>query len=320
VKGSSIIESKQAKGKIFSIEKYTVHDGPGIRTMIFFCGCPLECWWCCNPEGHYLEKKIIWEKEKCIDCGECIDICPFGIIEKKNDRIIINDGKMCAECLKCIDTCPTNALNEICKEYTLEDVWGIIMQDSQFYNNSYGGITLSGGEFTQQIEFAYNLLVKTKENYFDTAVETCGQTPWKNLEMILDYCDTIFYDIKFVDSVKHKKYTGVSNEIILDNFKKLLKSRKHLIIRIPLIPGINFSEEEQLSIINYLKNLERKEDIVTRNFEIQLLPFHQLGKSKYESLNVEYKLKETKPAKKNRVENILKIYQDNGFNMVRIGG
>lgn len=243
------------KGTIFDIERNSFVDGPGIRTTVFFKGCNLSCAWCHNPESQSLKKEILFYQNKCIGCGRC-----EGLTVNDESFLCFHDAK------------------EICgKEYSVDEVFGEIVKDKAFYENSGGGVTFSGGECMLQIDFLCKILKKCKENGIDTAVDTAGHVSWEYFEKILPYTDLFLYDIKCFDAEKHKQYTGVSNELILENLKKLLESGAKIWIRIPIIPGVNDTEEELQKIREFL-------DLCGTPEKVELLPYHAMGEHKYEAL------------------------------------
>ena len=243
------------KGKIFNIQRFSVSDGPGIRTTVFFKGCNLRCAWCHNPEGQKTETEWLMYKNKCIGCGRC-----ENLTEKDTDFICFQEAR------------------ELCgKEYTLEEVMREILKDKAFYDNSGGGVTFSGGECMLQIEFLEEILKECKKHNIHTAVDTAGHVPFEYFERIFACTDLFLYDVKCFDRDKHEKYTGSPNDRILDNLGKLLRSGAPVLIRIPVISGVNDTAEEMLKIKNFLKS--HGAPVGT-----ELLPYHPLGESKYEAL------------------------------------
>ena len=252
---------------IFDIERASYVDGPGIRTTVFFKGCNLRCAWCHNPESQSRAPQMMFYQNKCTGCGKCKEKCPYGLDE-------------CRLCGKCTFYCPHDA-REICgKEYTLDEVLGEILKDRAFYESSGGGVTFSGGECMLQIDFLEEILKKCKENGIHTAVDTAGHVPYEHFERIIPYTDLFLYDVKCYDSEKHKEYTGVGNELILENLAKLLRFAKSVWVRIPIIPDVNDTEEEISAISRFLKENGKPE-------KVELLPYHAMGEHKYGALGKE---------------------------------
>jgi len=255
------------KATIFDIERNSYVDGPGIRTTVFFKGCNLRCAWCHNPESQSPKPQMMFYKNKCTGCGKCKEKCP-NALEK------------CELCGKCTIYCPHDA-REICgKEYTVDEVMREILKDKVFYENSGGGVTFSGGECMLQIDFLEEILKVCKENGIHTAVDTAGHVPYEYFERILPYTNLFLYDVKCYDSEKHKKYTGVRNELILENLKKLLATGKSVWVRIPIIPTVNDTVEEIQRIKAYISSCGKPE-------KIELLPYHAMGEHKYAAINRE---------------------------------
>ena len=254
-------------GTLFNIQRFCTDDGPGIRTTVFFKGCNLHCAWCHNPESQEGRVQMMFFKNKCTGCGKCKEKCP-------------NRLEFCDLCGKCTIYCPNDA-REICgKEYSADEVLAEIIKDKAYYENSGGGVTFSGGECMLQIDFLEEMLKKCKENGIRTAVDTAGHIPYEFFERISPFTDLFLYDVKCFDTKKHKEYTGVGNELILDNLKKLLEANKALWIRIPVIPTVNDTKEEMLSIKKFL-------DFYGRPEKIELLPYHSMGEHKYAALGKE---------------------------------
>ena len=254
------------KAIIFDIHHCSASDGPGIRTTVFFKGCNLRCAWCHNPESQDFKPQMMFYKDKCTGCGKCTEVCPTP--------------KNCTLCGKCSFYCPIDARKVCGKEYTVDEVFDEIIKDKAFYENSSGGVTFSGGECMLQIDFLIEILKKCKENGIHAAVDTAGHIPFESFEKILPYTDLFLYDIKMFDSQKHKKYTGVGNELILENLKKLFKSKAKIWIRTPIISDINDSIEEMHFIKDFLDKNGKFE-------KIELLPYHAMGENKYSAIGKE---------------------------------
>lgn len=276
----------EKRGYIFNVQHYSLHDGPGIRTIVFLKGCHLRCKWCSNPESQNIFKEIFYNKNKCIgcnECGECINECEKHLIklDKDNGKIII-DRNACDNCLKCADACPSKAIDIYGEMVTVNEILKVVEKDSAFYSRSGGGLTLSGGEPLMQGEFAIELLKEAKKRRINTAIETCGYCDYNVLKEACKYLDTIFMDIKIIDDDLHKEYCGASNKVILNNFTKLCEDFKDIkkIIRTPVIPGFNDNDKA----INEIKEFIYGKENVT----YELLPYHEYGKNKYTFLGREY--------------------------------
>ncbi|MDK2822019.1 MAG: pyruvate formate lyase activating enzyme [Clostridia bacterium] len=296
-------------GVVFNIQYYSIHDGSGIRTLVFLKGCPLRCEWCSNPESQSLKPEVIVLVNRCIGCGNCIKICSEQAIVNTIEGNIINRNK-CIACGKCTEVCNAGALQIKGKFYTVDDLLEQVMEDAIFYEYSGGGITLSGGEPFFQADFTYSLLRTCKESRLNTAVETCGFVPYETIERCLPYLDSILYDIKHLDTDIHKQFTGADNLIILENVRKLAKTDVNLIIRVPVIPGINDSNNNLIRTAEFVKELGLK--------ELYLLPYHSLGVRKYSQLGRKYKLNINPPTVE-RINEIKEILIDSKLN-IYIGG
>lgn len=284
------------KGMIFNIERYAVHDGPGIRTVIFLSGCRLRCLWCANPEGQELKLQLAFFSNKCTGCMKCLSVCPNDAIEQINGKIVMNWNK-CMQCLKCVEICPNEARKGLTKYMTSKEALEEVIKDIPFYRRSNGGVTLSGGDPLVQIDFASEILRLCKEKEIYTAIETSGFADWDDFVKIIKYTDFIFYDIKHMDSKKHKYGTGVGNEKILENLRKISNLNKNIVIRISIIPGFNDSAENIEKTAKFVKNLK---NII----KLELLPYHQLGVVKYERTGKKYLLQDIDSP---RNEDLIKI-------------
>ena len=270
------------KGIIFDLQRCSYVDGPGIRTTVFFKGCNLKCKWCHNPEGQSLKPQILLYSDKCIKCGACTEACENP------------DG--CILCGKCALYCPVNAKILCGNEYNVKELMKEILKDTQYYGSS-GGVTFSGGECMLQIDFLTKLLTECKNHGINTAIDTAGYVPYEYFERILPYTDIFLYDVKCMNNLLHKKYTGVDNGLILNNLKKLLKTNKRIFVRIPVISGINDSIEEITEIKKFFEENGYPE-------KIELLPYHGLGEHKFQALG-----KEFKPFKTPSKEKIIELYK-----------
>ena len=256
------------KAMIFDVQKNSTVDGPGIRTTVFFKGCNLRCIWCHNPEGCSAQPQMLFYKTRCKACGRCKEVCPYSL-------------EKCDLCGKCERACPSGARKICGKEYSVQELVEEIVQDKIFYEVSGGGVTCSGGECMLYPEFLAELLKACKKVGVQTAVDTAGNVPFESFEKVLPYTDMILYDVKCVDEELHKRGTGVSNALILENLKKLSKRfQGELIVRVPVVCGYNDDEREMKKIAAFLKPLAVK--------KVELLPYHSLGEHKYEALGMDY--------------------------------
>lgn len=274
------------KGIVFNIQKFSVNDGPGIRTTVFLKGCPLSCIWCHNPESKRAFPELMYSEEKCVMCGKCVHVCDKNVHSFVNNKHVIN-REACRKCGKCEEECLYDALEIAGKEKSVEEVIEEVMKDKIFYETSNGGITLSGGEPLLQYDFSLEILKRAKQEGLHTAMETCGYTSEEKIREIAPFVDLFLFDYKITNSELHKKYTGVSNEKIIANLRLLNLLNKKIILRCPIIPGINDTEEHFDGIANITNELD---GIV----EINIEPYHPLGKSKAEKLGVEYELSDLK--------------------------
>lgn len=299
---------------IVNIQKYSIHDGDGIRTTIFFKGCALRCWWCHNPESQSYEKEPMINYEKCTNCGSCQKFCSYGAIQCV-DGHFITDSSKCVGCGDCTDFCILNN-REVCgTQYEIKDLMKIIDKDKQFYEESGGGVTLSGGEvMSMDIEYLETLCKRIKAKGYDLCIDTCGFAPTKNYEILAPYVDTWLYDIKVIDDEIHKKYIGQSNELILKNLETINALNGHINIRIPIVVPVNDDDQAILDIIDYLKTKQ------INVFRVNLLPYHNTGSSKYDKLRREYPAKDCKVPEKSRMEEIKEMFIQNGYSNVKIGG
>ncbi|QXM05297.1 trans-4-hydroxy-L-proline dehydratase activase [Crassaminicella indica] len=297
------------KGRIINIQRYCVHDGPGIRTTVFFKGCPLACWWCHNPESQRYEKEIMYNEEKCTLCKMCEKKCVVQCIRLKEH--IFYDPNQCVFCENCIDFCINNARELVGKEYTLSELMQEIEKDQIFYDESGGGVTLSGGEVMSQIEFVEELVKSCHSKGISVAIDTCGYAPFESFEKIINYTDVFLYDLKIMDPKKHEQYTGKDNKIILNNLKCLSEKGASIYLRIPLIEGINTDDENIKEMIIFTKDLNIQ--------RVHLLPFHEIGSDKYKRLNMDYKREYLKRPSDIVLNKIKSMFEKSNFK-VKIGG
>ena len=297
-------------GTIFDIKKFAIHDGPGIRTTVFLKGCPLRCMWCHNPESWLRSPEIMFDYKKCIQCYQCISLCPAKALEIK-DSYPCTDKERCQSCGTCVVICPGKAREIIGKNVNVEQVLVEIKKDLIFYQQSQGGVTFSGGEPLLQIGFLSKLLSLCQQEGIQTAVDTCGYVPWTSFEKIEKLVDLWLYDIKLIDEKKHYRYTGISNKLILDNLKKLSGKTCDIEIRIPVIPGVNDSPQEFRKIATLLNSFELK--------KISLLPFHKMGLEKYSRLGLEQPMAEDPTISPAHLEKLQQLLQAKNL-QVTIGG
>lgn len=275
-------------GTIFNIQHFSLHDGPGIRTTVFFKGCPFRCIWCHNPESFKKEIQTVFDKERCINCGICKEV----------------SNEISA------DNCPSGAIEVIGRDISIDELMFEILKDKEYYDTSGGGVTFSGGEPLMQPEFLQAVLKECRKLGIHTAVDTCGFASAEIFSVINGLTDLYLYDLKLIDDVLHKKFTGVSNSLILENLKNLSDSGKRVFVRIPLIPGITDTEENIIGIIEFLKQIKFG--------QINLLSYHALAKNKYIKLGLEYGISDLK-SQNDRTEEIYKKFVSAGFKTV-IGG
>jgi pyruvate formate lyase activating enzyme len=291
---------------VFSIQKFTVHDGPGIRTTIFFKGCPMRCLWCGNPEGMKPYPQVAVFKKDCIGidpCGRCLHACPYQdeqILQVKNGYVVGIDRNKCRNCLLCAEACPNSTLKVFGEKYTLSEMMKIILEDRQFYGESSGGVTANGGDPMIQYEFVRDMFERCKRYGIHTCIETELHCKREAVEDLLPFTDLWITDIKIMDTQKHKQYTGVTNELILENIKFVVESGAKLIIRTPVVPGYNNDDKNIHATARFVS-----EKLKNRIVQYQLLPYLLLGLDKYEALGISYPMGEMKqPAREEYEPNI----------------
>ncbi len=296
---------QETTGIIFDIKRYAIHDGPGIRTTVFFKGCPLRCWWCHNPESQSPRPEIMLRANRCILCGACQADCPQGAIQL--DRAgATTDRTLCDLCAICVDACYSGARELSGREMTVHQVLAEIERDIPFYDQSGGGVTFSGGEPLLQPAFLSALLHACRQRGIHTVLDTSGYTSWDTLERIRDNVDLFLYDLKLLDPVRHVKYTGVSNHLILSNLRALSGHGHRLLVRMPIIPGINDAEADLRAAGDFLACLPHLEGV-------ELLGYHHTGLAKYETLGRSYLLPETPPPGAELLGRLAGILQDLGL-------
>ncbi len=271
-------------GLIFDIKRYAINDGPGIRTAVFMKGCPLSCWWCHNPEGQSPNPQLMFRANRCQGSKACLEACPQGAITWQGASI--TDWSKCIPCSKCAEACLAGAREVVGREISVDALMEELERDIPFYDQSGGGVTFTGGEPMLQVEFLRSALSACKDLQLHTTVDTSGQANWLSLRSILPYTDLFLYDLKHMDSEKHKEYTAVSNRKILDNLQKLSAEGAKILVRIPVIPGINDDLDNRQRCGEFLADLPNIEGV-------ELMPYHAIGMAKYESLGRQYKLGNT---------------------------
>jgi pyruvate formate lyase activating enzyme len=271
---------EQVEGVVFDVQRYSLHDGPGLRTSVFFKGCPLRCGWCSNPESQRVEPELVMFSSNCLSCGVCIEVCGPGCRALVNGRLVW-ERDLCNLCTECVRVCPAAAMGLSGQRWTAGDVIREALRDAAFYEDG-GGLTLTGGEPTLQFAFAEAILRLAKAECLNTAIETTGNAPWDVLETLLPYLDLWLYDVKHLDSKTHREYTGLGNELILSNLRKLAALGAPIVVRVPLIPGFNMTQE------NVRQTAEFTVELGDAVRSVDLLPYHALGRAKYEALGRSY--------------------------------
>ena len=300
-------------GIVFDIQRYSIHDGPGIRTLVFLKGCPLTCKWCCNPEGQKSQPEIRFLETKCVaeeKCkAPCLKACPNGAISLNEAGKPKTDTEICRSRGECAEVCYYGARVLSGKSMTVEELLSEVRKDEPFYRNSSGGVSVGGGEPMVQFEFTREFLKRCKEHSLHTTLETCGHVPWEHLRAVLEYVDLVYYDIKHMNPLKHKELVGVSNDLILRNARYVLSSNNtEVIIRIPIIPGLNDFEENIKATASFVAESGGK--------MMELLPYHRLGVSKYRQFSRKYELKDIEPPTKEQMQMLRRLVKSSGIKEV----
>jgi len=297
-------------GLIFNIQKYSLHDGPGIRTTVFLKGCPLRCGWCHNPESRSPEPEISWSQTRCIRCGQCRDVCPRALDDRPETIAI--DRQQCLRCGQCVGVCPTGAREWVGRPRTVPDVLAEILEDRIFYDESSGGVTLSGGEPLVQPGFAAELLAACRAEGLHTAVDTCGYGRREDLLALATWTDLFLYDVKILDDDRHRQYTGVSNGVILENLRALCERGAKVWIRVPVIPGFNDDPGDVEATAAWVASLGSVQ-------RIHLIPYHALGTNKAERVGLAPAATDIAPPSDERMRALAERARGYGL-AVKIGG
>lgn len=297
-------------GLIFNIQKFSLHDGPGIRTTVFLKGCPLDCWWCHNVESQRAGKEPMLRLDRCSGCGSCVVRCPQGAIALVEGKAATDLGS-CVRCGECLVYCPQNGRNICGQEMSVEAVLAEVLKDQVFYQRSGGGVTFSGGEAMAQLDFLAAALRACKAAGLQTAVDTSGAVPWASFERVQPLTDLFLYDLKLLDDAAHRTYTGVSNRGLLENLRKLSAATDAIWIRFPVIPSINDDAENIARSIEFLKTIRFR--------QLNLLPYHELGKGKAAQLGRAYRMEGVTPPSAERMEELRAQFAAAGFTVVTGG-
>ena len=298
---------QEEQGIVFDIKRFAVHDGSGIRTTVFLKGCPLRCLWCHSPESQRLTPEIMLHPERCIGCKACVEACPLGSLGYPGDP----EPAGCTHCGACAEACFAGARVLVGVSLSVEEVMVTVRKDKRLYEVSGGGVTVSGGEPMYQPGFTYMLLRALKEEGYHTALDTCGYASWETLERMLPLTDLVLYDLKHVDPGAHQGLTGRDNDLIISNLRRVSEVEVDMVVRVPLIPGLNDSEEHLRGMAEFLGGL---------NLEaVEILPYHRLGVPKYEALGRKYALVDVNSHSEAQLLRVGEILRANGLNVVLEG-
>ena len=287
------------RGIVTNIQRFSIHDGPGIRTTVFLKGCNLRCFWCHNPETLSRDPELQIFPDRCIGCGECFERCPQGAhVMEDGKRLFLRER--CQACGTCVETCYAQALMLVGESKTVDEVVEEVLRDRPFYETSQGGVTLSGGEPLLQAEFSYALLERCREEGLHTAIETAANFPWERVADILPVTDLVMMDIKLMDEERHKACTGVPNRRILENALRLGREAPALIVRTPIVPGVNDNAEDVAAIARFAGQLPNL-------LYYELLPFHPMASGKYDSLDMDYRARELKSPPKEQMDALTEV-------------
>jgi len=304
------------RGIVFNLTRYMLEDGPGIRTVVFLKGCPLRCLWCSSPLGQSIKPSVVYLRHKCISCGACLEVCPQHSLFWDKEAKIARDFERCKNCGVCVQVCPVEAREKRGVLMTAEEVIAQVEKDRIFYRRGGGGITLSGGEILMQAPFAIKILEKSWARLIHTAIETCAYGKWEDLKNILTYTNVAFLDIKHSDPSMHQKITGRSNRLIMDNLQKaanfFFQLKRVLIFRLTIVPGINDSFENLEGIARFLNELPGV-------WELNLLPYHRYGISKYDWLGLKYQIGDVASPSRSRLMEIAEFFKSYGL-ICSVGG
>jgi pyruvate formate lyase activating enzyme len=293
-------------GLVTNIQGYSIHDGPGIRTVVFLKGCGLECRWCSNPECISLHAEVGFIKSLCTKCGKCSGVCPAGALDYQEDKFPRIDRERCTGCGICSTVCAYKALITYGKTMIAEEIYDIVKRDKMFYEASGGGVTVSGGEALLQPQLVVGLFEKCRQDGIHTCVETSGYAAESAFQQVLPLTDYVLFDLKLMNPDKHQQYTGKPNNLILSNAKLVAESGVVTLYRMPLVPGINDDEQNIKDTANFLKGL-------ANNARIEVMPYHRLGKGKYESLGKKYLLLDVPIPEQEYLEPIKETFELKGL-------
>ncbi len=302
--GAQVPSGTECRATVFEIERFALNDGPGIRTVVFFKGCPLRCLWCSNPESQRAQPELFYQPRRCLGCQACVEACPRGALAHRG-RVAI-DRERCDACGRCTQACNTGALSMAGRELSVQEIFLEVRRDEAFYRNSGGGVTFSGGEPAAQPRALRELAELCHAAGLHTCIETCGDFPWEAVRETLPALDLFLFDIKLVDPGRHEELTGGGNARLLGNFRRLLEAGKPVTVRFPLLPGINDGQP----------NLEALGDLLADaapGIRLDILPYHRLGNAKYAGLDRQYGLEHLQPPPAERAQEVKEYFAGRGL-------